>query len=565
MDLRADRQWRDERRASLLAGLGLAESIVSCHHTTGTLWVDGSGSWFRSAPRDERVRFAGNGIGPDADDDRARCCNGDADDDRSAIIGFTIHDHHDHVVIRGHGNIRISVWHGQRENRERRKTERCAATKWVADADDHRDRRDRGSRPCRVLDRSFASTTGTSTTVTGMDPTAPDRTPRRWSDRRLPRNLHPVAWWIWAAGLVVAASRTTNPLLLLVIVSVAGVVVSARRSDAPWARAFRYYLVFGAVIIAMRVGSRIIFGGGIDVGGHVLFRLPVVPLPQWAAGIRLGGAVTLEAVLAAAYDGLRLATLIVCIGAANALANPKRALRALPGALYELGVAVVISITVAPQLITSIQRVRRARKLRGGSQKGFKALRSIALPVLQDALDRSLMLAAAMDSRGYGRRAAVSDNQRRATSALLIGGLLALCFGSYGLFGGGTSGAAVVPAMVVGVVLCAAGITLGSRRVRHTDYRPDPWGLPENLVAGAGLATALVFGLVGRYDATNLNPSLSPLAWPTLPIIPLIGVVIAASPAVTAPPPPIGLKWSTTRHAGHAADSTLGPKDTVPA
>lgn len=376
--------------------------------------------------------------------------------------------------------------------------------------------------------------------------------------RRVPRNLHPVAWWLWALGLVVAASRTTNPLLLLLIVAVAGAVVVARRSDAPWARAFRYYLIFGAVIVVFRVGSRVIFGGGSDVGLHELLRLPEVPLPSWAAGIRLGGPVSLEAVLAAAYDGLRLATLIICVGAANALANPKRALRSLPGALYELGIAVVISITVAPQLTASIQRVRRARKLRGGAQKGFRALRSIALPVLQDALDRSLLLAAAMDSRGYGRRAAVSDAQRRSTAALLIGGLLALCVGSYGMFGGGTSARTVLPAMAVGVGLCVAGLTIGSRRVLHTDYRPDPWGLPECLVAGAGLTTALVFGVVGRYDASNLNPSLSPLAWPGLPVVPIVGVLIAATAAFTAPPPP----KSMYRRRPQSLTETEGPSTT---
>ena len=31
---------------------------------------------------------------------------------------------------------------------------------------------------------------------------------------RLPRELHPVAWWIWALGMATAATRTTNPLLL---------------------------------------------------------------------------------------------------------------------------------------------------------------------------------------------------------------------------------------------------------------------------------------------------------------------------------------------------------------
>ena len=35
---------------------------------------------------------------------------------------------------------------------------------------------------------------------------------------RLPRDLHPVAWWLWALGLAMAASLTTNPLLLLLLV-----------------------------------------------------------------------------------------------------------------------------------------------------------------------------------------------------------------------------------------------------------------------------------------------------------------------------------------------------------
>ena len=80
--------------------------------------------------------------------------------------------------------------------------------------------------------------------------------------------------------------------------------------------------------------------------------------------------------LAAAVDGLRLGTLMCCIGAANALANPQRALRVLPGALYELGVIVVVAISVAPQLVESIQRVRRARRLRAGREQGAARTRA---------------------------------------------------------------------------------------------------------------------------------------------------------------------------------------------
>ncbi|MEO7429192.1 MAG: energy-coupling factor transporter transmembrane protein EcfT, partial [Acidimicrobiales bacterium] len=123
---------------------------------------------------------------------------------------------------------------------------------------------------------------------------------------RLPRPLHPGAWWLWALGLATAASRTTNPILLLLIVGVIGYVVSARRTDAPWARGFRSYLLLGLVVVAIRVVFRMLLDG--QYGAHVLFTLPEVPLPAAAAGIRLGGPVSAEGVLAAAYDGLRLAT-----------------------------------------------------------------------------------------------------------------------------------------------------------------------------------------------------------------------------------------------------------------
>lgn len=372
-------------------------------------------------------------------------------------------------------------------------------------------------------------------------------TPRRSSVGRtgaatatwLPRNLHPIAWWLWALGLVVAASRTTNPFLLGSILGVAGFVVMRRRGTAPWARAFRYYLIFGLFVIVIRVVTRVVFGGANAEGTHELFALPQIPLPDWAAGITIGGPVMAEAVLAAAFDGLRLATIIACIGAANALANPKRALRVLPGALYELGVAVVIAITVAPQMIAGVQRVRRARSLRGDGAKGLRGMGRIALPVLQDALDRSLALAAAMDSRGYGRRAAVDERQRRLTVVLLIGGLVALSVGVYGLLGGASSPSVVIGAMTLGVAACAGGMAVGSRRVHHTSYAPDPWDIPESLVTAAGLGCAIVFVVVGRYDLANLNPPLSPLAWPTLPIVPALAVLIAATPAVSAPAPPL--------------------------
>jgi energy-coupling factor transport system permease protein len=352
--------------------------------------------------------------------------------------------------------------------------------------------------------------------------------------RRLPRALHPLAWWAWALGLAVAVTATTNPLLLLEVVAVLGFVVANRRSDAPWARAFKYYLYLALTVVAIRVVFLSLFGGTSAEHAHVLFTVPHLPIP---GGVRLGGPVSVEGVAGAVTAGLRLGVLLCCLGAANSLANPKRALRALPGALYELGVAVVVTFTVAPQLVESVQRVHRARRLRGAAGSRAHVLRGVVIPVLEDALDRSLRLAAAMDSRGYGRSTGATPAARRLTGALLVGGLCGLCYGTYGLLDRSAVGPSGVPALLAGGGLCVAGLIVGGRRVRRTAYRPDPWLLPEWGVVACGLVPVVVTLAALGTSATGLHPSLDPLAWPALPPGPAVAVAVAGLAGVIAPPP----------------------------
>jgi energy-coupling factor transport system permease protein len=335
-------------------------------------------------------------------------------------------------------------------------------------------------------------------------------------------------------------SLTTNPILLLMVTGVLGFVVTQRRSDAPWARAFKYYLIVAFVVIAVRVAFRSIFGGDIDASTmHVLVTLPHVPLPKWASGVQIGGPITLEGTLGALYDGLQLGTLLCCIGAANSLANPKRALRVLPGALYELGVAVVIAISFAPQLVESVQRVRRARSLRGSTARGLHAIRSIAVPVLEDALERSLLLAASMDSRGYGRIAGTSPRARRVTGVLVISGMCGLCLGAYALFDGSLAWSVGLPAFLGGTVLCCGGLFLGGKRIRRSQYRPDPWLRPEWIVSVAGLLPAIITLAGVGFASSSLNPSTQPLAWPSLPLLPTLAILLAGVAGIATPPPTV--------------------------
>ncbi|MFJ7128523.1 energy-coupling factor transporter transmembrane component T [Streptomyces sp. NPDC098101] len=376
----------------------------------------------------------------------------------------------------------------------------------------------------------------TAPPVDTTGPPRPDTAPDA-GGRRLPRTLHPVAWWIWALALATAVSRTNNPLLLFLVLAVLGYVITVRRTEAPWARGFKYYLYLALTVVAIRVVFRAVFATGITPHDHFLFSLPHLPTPDWYAGIQIGGPVSLEALLSAATDGLRLACMLCCIGAANTLANPKRALRVLPGALYELGVAVTVSISVAPQLVQSVQRVHRARRLRAGRAKGFRALRSLVVPVLEDALERSLRLASAMDSRGYGRAGTATRGSRRATGALMLLGMCGLCAGAYGLLDATAPTLLGLPAMGVGILLCFGGLRLGGRRVTRTTYRPDPWRLPEWAVAGCGVLSAVLLFSNAGFDAAELNPSIYPLSWPTLPLVPAAAILLAGTAGFLSPPP----------------------------
>lgn len=351
---------------------------------------------------------------------------------------------------------------------------------------------------------------------------------------RLPRALHPGAWWLWALSLAVAAGRTTNPLLLGMLLGVAWTVVAARRPDTPWGRAFRGYVLLGAAIVVIRVLFRTLLGG--SAGGTALFVVPQADLPAWAAGITVGGAVTLEGVLAGAYDGLRLATLVIAVGAANALADAKRLLRGVPGALYEAGAALVVAVSIAPQLVDSVRRIRAARRLRGTEGSGTRRLRSLVVPALEDALERSLQLAAAMDSRGYGRVTALRGGRRWVVRGLVLGGLVGLAIGAYGLLDPTAGPAYGLPLLVAGGAAATAGLAAGGRRVDRSRYRPDPWSAAEWLVVASGLAVAVAVSTTSAVDAAALSPSVAPPVWPPLPWPAAVGILVGAAPAHLAPP-----------------------------
>ena len=298
--------------------------------------------------------------------------------------------------------------------------------------------------------------------------------------------VHPIAWWVWALGIAVATTRTPGAISTGLLIAALVLVVLLCRDDSTFARSFPAYLVLAAAIVAIRVLFHILVGvkGG---GGVVVLPLPVIPLPAWAGGIELLGPVGLVGLGAAASAGLALAALLLCFGAAIALTNPQRTLRSLPASLHLLGTTTVIAMTFAPQLVESWHRVRRAQSLRGRRLRGRGAVAATTLPVLQDALDRSLTIAASMDSRGYAR---ARGGRSGLVIALLLAALVGAALGSYALLDGTSPPWLGLPLLAFGAATAVAGSILASRRILTTRYRPQAWRARENVIAMSGVAVA---------------------------------------------------------------------------
>ena len=241
------------------------------------------------------------------------------------------------------------------------------------------------------------------------------------------KSLHPLTWWIWSLLIVSAVISANSSWLAGFSILGATILVWRFAADAPWARTFWFSLKIGSFILVIRTFVGVLIG--VPIPGTNIFTLPILPLPNWLAGIRIGGDITQERLLSSIHEGLVIVAVISLFGAAVSLTSPHKLLRVTPVVIYEFGVATVIATSALPNLVQSISRIRRARLLRGDEKPSW---RSIALPLLEDSLSKSLELAAAMDARGYGvsrRRSRYRPISWRGIDSLVVAAATSLlCF-----------------------------------------------------------------------------------------------------------------------------------------
>ena len=116
------------------------------------------------------------------------------------------------------------------------------------------------------------------------------------------KSLHPLVWWIWAGSLATAVAMTSSIPLAFGVVGAAGFIIRRKAEKAPWAKSFAWSIKVGTWVIVIRVLTGVLIG--VPIPGRTLFTLPIIPLPDWMAGIRIGGPVTFERLSSTAHDGI---------------------------------------------------------------------------------------------------------------------------------------------------------------------------------------------------------------------------------------------------------------------
>lgn len=343
-----------------------------------------------------------------------------------------------------------------------------------------------------------------------------------------------MAWWVWALGIAATVSLSTNLYVLAMALVALCFVVAQRRGASPWARAFPIYFMLCGWIVVYRLVMHILVGA--KIGEQELFRIPPVSLPEWAAGINVFGTVYAEGLLMSATQGLVLGTMIVAVGAANSLADPKKLVKSLPGALGDLGTAIVIGISIAPQMAESAYRIHRARILRGDDTRGIRGFARILMPVFQDTLDRSLALASSLDARGYGRRADTSLLAQRITSAFGALGIIGATIGIFVVLDAGAPMFIAVPIFIIGVGFLIISLVIASRRKTATTYDALPWAGAEWVTSLCGLVPLLAALLELNINPASMVTTWLPLHFPTqVPLLVILGLVVAALPGIFTP------------------------------
>ena len=276
-------------------------------------------------------------------------------------------------------------------------------------------------------------------------------------------SFHPFTWWLFGISLSLSSTLSASPVIpVAVCVLAISIMAVANRFGVKGNLALSFYLLLAVGVIISRIVFKVVFNVQNSSEPTLL------ALPSYEVNLGFGDPVTILGnvsatnLLSATLDGTRLAAIILGIALAVTLAEPKKLLRSTPAALFEIGAAVSMAINLVPQLIKSYKRVKQAQKLRGITGR-VSAFAGTAIPVLEDAIDSSLTLAASMSSRGFGLQ--VNSRARLITGLMSLVAVICIAVASYLII---TSGSEFLWLLLAGLLVALGSTLIASKAAIRT-------------------------------------------------------------------------------------------------
>jgi energy-coupling factor transport system permease protein len=134
---------------------------------------------------------------------------------------------------------------------------------------------------------------------------------------------NPLTWWLLAVTMAIVAGVSQSAFTQILICAAALIAILLFREEAPWSRSVKFYLFLAGFVVLARVLFRIVFNiqnpedtTALDLPGFSVYL-------GFGSPVELFGVVGIQALVGGATDGLRLAAIILSIGMASSLANPR--------------------------------------------------------------------------------------------------------------------------------------------------------------------------------------------------------------------------------------------------
>ena len=193
----------------------------------------------------------------------------------------------------------------------------------------------------------------------------------------------------WSAAGLIMALATSNPMYRGIVLLCALNLLLARGRRGRGARVLMAGI--GVATLIATVVTLLLSHSG----AHVFARLPTA-LPL------IGGPLTLEALAYGLATGLGIAAAMLAVAPLTLVSQPHELVDALPASLARTGAAVGTALNLIPGAARSAAEIRDAQRMRGWRARRIADWPAVAVPIVLTAIEGSMTLAEAMESRAYG-------------------------------------------------------------------------------------------------------------------------------------------------------------------